>query len=118
MGGVLTDPITTAQVNLPLKDGMYQGTWSGYTVTLPPLRQNMEGKTYHIKTDIGVRGKNIPVWVGLHNGVASIHHKDKEPQNFNATGNMKENKSKQMRQARWIMYAIGIGALVWLVTRK
>ena len=41
-----------------LPDGTYPGIWGGYNID---VKHN--GKTYHLKTDIGVRGMGFPVVV-------------------------------------------------------
>ncbi len=63
-----------------LMDGTYSGMMSGYTVEIqisPQLASYLPatylvGQKYSFKTEIGVKGSNVPVKVRVENGKATI----------------------------------------------
>lgn len=50
-----------------LPDGLYTGTWGGYNIDVI-----IEGKTYELETEEGVRGMGIHVVVEIKDGVATF----------------------------------------------
>lgn len=50
-----------------LPDGVYLAVWGGYMIEL-----KYDGKLYELKTEDGVRGININVFVTIANGVATF----------------------------------------------
>lgn len=50
-----------------LPDGIYKGTWSAYVIEL-----KYENEIYELRTEIGVRGINIPVVIEIKEGVATF----------------------------------------------
>jgi hypothetical protein len=57
--------ILTRVVFVP--NGVYQGTWGGYRVTMKLGEDNVE-----FNTDDGVSGLDVPVTVTIQNGVATV----------------------------------------------
>jgi hypothetical protein len=51
-----------------IPDGVYDGLWSGYSVTVVA----QDAGYYHIHTEDGVRGTDVPVTVIVSNGVITI----------------------------------------------
>jgi hypothetical protein len=54
-----------------LPDGLYLGTWGGYIIELQHKR-----KTYHLETEVGVKGFGYRVVVNVKDGVASYSEVD------------------------------------------
>ena len=50
------------------KDGRYEGVWSGYVV-----RWTTRCGNYEAKSEIGVRGYNVPCVVTVKNGIFYLH---------------------------------------------
>lgn len=50
-----------------LPDGLYTGTWGGYNIDV-----NINGKTYELETEEGVKGIGIKVIVQISDGVATF----------------------------------------------
>ncbi len=51
-----------------LPDGTYSGIWGGYNIDV-----KHKGKTYQLKTDVGVRGMGFNVVVTVVDGVATFN---------------------------------------------
>jgi hypothetical protein len=51
-------------------DGLYEGVWGGYTVEMTVM-----GCLVTFQTNNGVRGMNVPVYVQVKDGVATVREK-------------------------------------------
>ena len=67
----MKNKITAITEKLPIDtsipDGLYNGVWGGYAIEL-----RMNGKTYELTTEKGVKGIGIKVIVEVKDGIATF----------------------------------------------